>query len=334
MRVFNSGVFRLFLAILVVLFHATRYFPFGNFAVNTFFILSGYWIFRMYEEYYSSQKKPYLTFIWSRVLRIYPLYYFCTFLAFVSIIINSKVLNHELIDFLSFNKLFSIITIVPYNYLDEKLLPPAWSLGIEMQFYFLAPLFIYLIRKINIKLFIIVILLISIFANFSHRIISLSVIPHLIFFVIGMTIWLYKPVISKKFLYISLFIIFLVIGIHYVVPFLRDAIFMKQTFIGSTNYMFFFYSLLPLFFIPLIIYGLAQKSDNFDRSLGDLSYTVYLFHWIPFSVYNYYFAESAVGIRLIGFISYLIILSIGSWAVYVLFEKKVEVLRKKILRKV
>lgn len=332
-RIFKPGIFRLFLALLVVLFHATKYFPFGNFAVNTFFILSGYWIFRMYDEYYSKQKTPYLTFLWSRILRIYPLYYLCTLLAFIIIAINKNILNHQLIDFLDFNKLFTIISLVPYNYLDEKLLPPAWSLGIEMQFYLLVPLFIYLIKKMNTIIFTLLIALISIVANQSFQFISLSLAPYLIFFIIGMLIWLKKPIVSKGQLIFSLTIILITIGIHYSIPFLKNAIFFRQTIIGGINYMTYFSNILPLLFIPLIIFGLNQKSDDADRRLGDLSYTIYLFHWLPFCIYSYYFANSFLTLRAIAFIVYLVVLAAGSYLIYFTFEKKIEIWRKIILNK-
>lgn len=331
----KPGIFRFFLATLVVLFHGSKYFPYGDFAVNTFFILSGYWIFRMYDEFYGQQKNPYHKFIMSRIFRIFPLYYFCTFLALIVTIIRSKLSYNVAIDFINFKQIFSIITLIPYNYLDQKILPPAWSLGIEMQFYLLAPFLIYLIRKVDGKLFFIVLFLTSLVASFSGiDLISLTVIPYLIYFVIGMLIWLYKPLVSNKLLITNLILISLVISTHYLSPYLRYAIFVKDTMIGSVNYIYYFSNILPFLFIPLIIFCLAKKSDKKDRSLGDLSYTIYLFHWIPFSIYNNFFSNSPNSIRIPAFISYLIILILGSWVIYIFFEKRVEIFRKMVLGKI
>ena len=67
----QPGIFRLFLAILVLVNHSSR-FDLGDWAVYTFFILSGYWIYRMWEEKYSKARAPYRLSICSRILRILP----------------------------------------------------------------------------------------------------------------------------------------------------------------------------------------------------------------------------------------------------------------------
>ena len=213
-------------------------------------------------------------------------------------------------------------------------MPPAWSLGLEMQFYVVAPILIYLVRKLDSRLFFAILFLLSLAASFSAiDLISLTVIPYLIYFAIGMLIWLYKPMVSNKLLIISLILIALVISTHYLLPYLRHAILIKDTMIGNVKYIYYFSSILPFLFIPLIIFSLAQKSDKTDRNLGDLSFTIYLFHWIPFSIYNDFFSGSPNNIRVPAFIAYLIILILGSWVIYIFFEKRVEIFRKMILGK-
>jgi peptidoglycan/LPS O-acetylase OafA/YrhL len=71
----GPGAFRLILALAVVLHHCTRFFPFGTVAVYVFFILSGYWVTRMWEERYSTSQNAYSLFVLSRSLRIFPLYW-------------------------------------------------------------------------------------------------------------------------------------------------------------------------------------------------------------------------------------------------------------------
>jgi peptidoglycan/LPS O-acetylase OafA/YrhL len=202
-----------------------------------------------------------------------------------------------------------------------------------MQFYLVVPLLIHLIKKLNIIILTISILTVSVFASFSTQSITQSVMPYLIFFFIGMLIWETKPVTSTKTLINSFIVIIGVIIIHYSVPFLRDAIFIKKTIVGNINYVFYFYNLLPLLFIPMIIFSLNQKSDVADRRLGDLSYTVYLFHWLPFCIYSYYFSNNFLELRLIAFGGYILILSVGSYLIYNLFEKKLELWRKNLFVK-
>ena len=50
----SPGLFRLLLAFLVVIFHTTSFIPLGNYAVYVFFVLSGFWIFKMYNDKYKN----------------------------------------------------------------------------------------------------------------------------------------------------------------------------------------------------------------------------------------------------------------------------------------
>jgi peptidoglycan/LPS O-acetylase OafA/YrhL len=79
----GSGLFRLFLASLVVLHHS---FPLrlGAWAVYAFFILSGFWICQMWFRKYSQTRTPFLTFLVSRWWRLAPVYMVCTGLSVVS----------------------------------------------------------------------------------------------------------------------------------------------------------------------------------------------------------------------------------------------------------
>ncbi len=46
----SPGSFRLILALTVVVFHAVSFISFGHAVVYMFFVLSGYWIFKMYSR--------------------------------------------------------------------------------------------------------------------------------------------------------------------------------------------------------------------------------------------------------------------------------------------
>ena len=46
----GPGLFRFILAFMVLIFHTISFFPLGHYAVYVFFMLSGYWIFKMFEE--------------------------------------------------------------------------------------------------------------------------------------------------------------------------------------------------------------------------------------------------------------------------------------------
>ena len=72
----RPGILRLFLASIVVLQHA-RIFALGAAAVDVFFVLSGYWVCRMWQEKYRERTHPITIFLASRFWRLWPTYVVC-----------------------------------------------------------------------------------------------------------------------------------------------------------------------------------------------------------------------------------------------------------------
>ncbi|AHC85739.1 hypothetical protein X970_11190 [Pseudomonas monteilii SB3101] len=142
------GLLRFVLAALVVVSHmgytVNGYNP-GVWAVVVFYLLAGHvvarlWSQRPHEEILDSV----LWFYKDRALRIFPLY-FTALLFGVSVWLlgaNSYFLSGAP-DLLRW---VSNITVIPLSYymwsgVDKfMVLPPAWSLGVELQFYLLVPL--------------------------------------------------------------------------------------------------------------------------------------------------------------------------------------------------
>src|ERR1700744_3480377 len=71
----KPGLTRFILALLVVLYHVSRYAFLGRFAVCSFFILSGYWITLMFNNKYLKKAKPLKVFYTSRLWRLLPVFY-------------------------------------------------------------------------------------------------------------------------------------------------------------------------------------------------------------------------------------------------------------------
>ncbi len=69
----RPGMVRIILAMMVVVQHLSR-FQTGDVAVMVFFMLSGYWVMRMFDEKYRSLPRSLLTFDVSRFLRVWLLY--------------------------------------------------------------------------------------------------------------------------------------------------------------------------------------------------------------------------------------------------------------------
>jgi peptidoglycan/LPS O-acetylase OafA/YrhL len=331
----KPGMFRLFLATLVVLHHGLRVFPVGAFAVYAFFILSGYWVSRMYDEFYAKKKNAYRLFIYSRILRLYPLYLLCTVcMILVSKFIILKYYQISLTPELGIKEYSFMGLLVPLNLLKFKLLNPAWSLAVEMQFYIIAPVIILLIRKMNSILLFVLMLSVSVFFTFNDSYkFNETVLAYLVYFLIGMLIYFKAAKVSRRLLYISLLCIVAVILVSYGVPSLRFALLYRQEVSGSYGYYQFFNQVMPFLFIPFIIHNLSQKSDTMDRHFGDFSYTIYLVHWIVFSVYfRAYPGGGVTKDKLIGFGITMTAVIVLSLVIYYFFEKRVETLRKKLIK--
>ena len=286
----KPGVFRLALALIVVIYHLSKYMFLGVFAVYCFFILSGYWVVRMYSEKYNSLKMATLKFYSSRIIRIYPLYIAMTLLT----LLMNIIFRAGYIDLLkSFNPInwITIFGLIGYN-TGPRVIPPAWSLDIEMQFYIIVPLLCLLISKFK-KINTLLLVSFLIWINYCFAIIDIkmpikqTVLPFLFYFLLGAKLYLSPNIFSKKQVYISLFLFVGVVMMHYFLPDLRLKV------IGKNDLVYFeqINLLLPLLLLPFISYNLKVVSDQKDRYYGNLSYTVYLFHWFLIIPYNYFMEQ-------------------------------------------
>lgn len=128
------GLFRLALATIVVVTHFSRL-ELGA-AVDLFFVLSGFWICRMFMAKYQRARRPGLVFVASRALRIYPVFLLFNGLALLLHLAlrDATAQGQSLLDVIP-NTL-----IIGYASLPYAPLNPAWSLDMELQFYLLVPI--------------------------------------------------------------------------------------------------------------------------------------------------------------------------------------------------
>ena len=151
------GYVRLLLAYLVLLSHINlRLVDFnpGVFAVVIFYILAGYVATRLWDDVLPQGPGLFGRFLYDRVLRIFPFYLYVCLLTLVFLVLT----GYGQPNFAPHRLLFNIL-IVPLNYfmwLDSEILrqpawclvPPAWSLGAELQAY-LIMLLCFLVRPLK-----------------------------------------------------------------------------------------------------------------------------------------------------------------------------------------
>ena len=135
-----SGVYRLILAVYVLLFHLSGAFPFaGQLAVYSFYTLSGYLITLVLLTTYKNRLGAFAV---NRTLRIYPTYWICLAASAFIVWFYGGVAQEFMPRLYLPTDLALIQNIFVFGLLenDVRLLPPAWSLNIELVWYILMGL--------------------------------------------------------------------------------------------------------------------------------------------------------------------------------------------------
>ena len=282
--VISPGMFRMLLALIVVLHHFSRV-GLGDAAVCLFFALSGYWISIMWEAQYVRAKQKYLTFLVSRFWRLIPTFGLCSLVVFF---LNPDFIPQNYISFLP------NIMIIGYRYLEFLPLVPAWSLDVELQFYIVFPLIYVLYQKATKK---VMITLLSgwtassvLLLYYQGGAVMTASFPQLLtFFMIGIATarWKWKPSQATALASLGLVAAFLLLAIS--LPTLREMVLGGVNQTANFAYNPIFNIVLAIMAVPYAISTVYNTSTKTDRALGDLSYVVYLMHWPAFIfVHNHF----------------------------------------------
>lgn len=251
----------------------------GVIAVVIFYILAGFVVSHLYNNIY---KGDILGFYKDRFFRIFPLYTSVLLLTLAFLLLTS--FANPVYSPL---KLLNNLTIIPLNYfmyIDSTILtnpswwliPPAWSLGTELQAYLLLP-FALMFKRLKYTL-IIITLTIYTLANFSiihpdyfgYR----FVVGVFFIFLAGSALQRYEK--SDRFYIVVLWIAISLFAIFAYFANSFSAAYTKETYIGL------------LLGIPLV--SLISKSKiklPFDKFLGNLSYAVFLTHFLSIWILEY-----------------------------------------------
>jgi peptidoglycan/LPS O-acetylase OafA/YrhL len=149
------GLLRFFLSYLVVLSHLSGSIyaeHFGYYAVRAFFVISGFLMTSALNEVYHFDGIRFWT---SRLLRLLPLYYFICLLTFTLIVLLPTAAEHyhlawrhnaSVADWM--NQVIQNLLVVPLQFASPefRLVPPYWSIAIELEMYLL----LYLVAARNI----------------------------------------------------------------------------------------------------------------------------------------------------------------------------------------
>jgi len=280
------GYLRLILAILVLLSHTGLHInqlnP-GVIAVVIFYMLAGMVITHLWQDVLPQKPRKLLGFYQDRLMRIMPLYLFTLLLTllFLSMTAYGKP-EYPLV------KLLNNILLIPLNYymyIDSSILtkpewcliPPAWSLGVEMQVYILMP---FLLMRPRLCLLVYIISIITYTAanyallpadNYGYRL-----LPGVLFiFIIGSYI---KKSQKSKAHRIIIILSYLGVILQYLMITGNNSLapgFSQETLLGLLIGM-------PL----LICLANIRIKLPFNSIAGSVSYGVFLMHFLFIWIYD------------------------------------------------
>ena len=276
----NPGAFRLWLALMIVLHHLSGI-EVGKAPVLAFFMLSGFWVHRVWTDRYSHTRQPWLTFIVSRWWRIAPLLILATPLA-----VGMQWLTHDhdfaLVATTPWLQALLPATVLGYAQLPTRPVGPAWSLDIEMQFYLVAPLLMPLVRRLRPAALLTLGFLVFEWALMAHHgVVLTSFVP---WFLLGMVAaqqrWVPSETMARGSMALTLGLVAAVAA----VPSLRAAYLAPHAPEYAT-----FNLLLGALILPFALATVTQRqrSDRTDSCLADQSYLVYMLHWPAITLYRH-----------------------------------------------
>ena len=331
----GPGLLRLLLAMLVIAHHSTPL-RLGAFAVYVFFILSGYWIAVMWDSKYSRTECAYWTFMVSRYWRLIPIFLCCMLLGVISALILGNIVPNPSASLEWWIRQLPIMGSSSAG----VILAPSWSIDVEMQFYMVAPMLVLVSNRWNAvgcwllfagsTVWFIVPRLSGDFENLPYGWLYLA------FFSMGVLLHRTGWRAGQKLawgVFLSACIIIIAVITY---PQTRSLFWIigsavrNETLPQSIQIGRWFSNLAGAFLmVPFLSWNVRQKSDGFDREVGNLSYPLYLFHWIPREWYYHYVNWTLPAWKnAILLFGNFVVTFVGAWLILRWIDRPLEIMRK------
>ena len=330
------GTYRTILALAVILHHLGGFWEMGRYAVFGFFILSGFLMNYILHNSYGYSTLGIRKYALNRFLRIFPTFWlFAAFSLILAYFFSIQYNNfHQLHGFPnSTGNFLSNFFLIIFKGTDPRLIPQSWALTVELIWYALIAFGISKTKRITLLWFVS-----SLIYTAVVNVLKLdwdwkyfSVLSASLPFSTGAILYHYRNEVSKVTNYFgatkfALFFIILSI-INYLLfrsefnlPFLRREIFFYA------NYAF----------QGLAIAGLATtavksaKINTWDKEIGNLSYPMYLCHYVVaapiFFIFGEAFSKGSPPIFLASILPILLV----SYLTVVFIDKPIERIRRKV----
>lgn len=302
-------VLRAIAVLAVMVFHFdARLLPGGYVGVDIFLVISGYLIASILFRLQSTPGLPahqvLLTFYGTRLRRIVPAY-------LLMLVVTAAVAAVFFLpnDFTIFRKsLNSALRFTSNNYFahfgdyfapanHEQPLLHTWSLAVEVQFYMLAPLLLLIPGRALRWVLPLLAVAFTAYAEYRLRILHIeqatyySLLARLPAFFIGALVYKVAPVISRSTFAHGRLVVVLAWGMI-AWSFYQPAI--SGFFPGASALVPAIGTALLLAFNPLLPAN-AVYSNRFLGWVGNLSYSLYLWHWPVLALLRYYNSDPVLG---------------------------------------
>lgn len=287
-----SGLLRLALALIVVIHHLSS-FGVGKACVYLFFVLSGYWVARMWRDKYSRLERPWRTFVLARFLRIWPLFLICNMVAILMLDAMGRPMPSACsadIGVACLRSALGNLLLLGYTGMPDRALGPAWSLDIELQFYLVAPMLIAWLRQRGAGLW-----------AWSAAIVGVALLAtwwwpdslpqYLPFFVLGILAAGGRVRFGRRAALASGFASTALLAFGLLTHVGRDLIFTGAVPGPLSQFNESFNVLLAVLAAPGALHLATRELGTRGASLGDLAFVVYVVHWIPVTLVNTYYGS-------------------------------------------
>ncbi|QIB34268.1 acyltransferase family protein [Ancylobacter pratisalsi] len=326
----GPGSYRLILASIVVVHHFSRL-ALGHMAVMLFFILSGYWIARMWTEKYSKGRNPYRTFILSRLMRLLPAFWLINLITLLALwFVDASQLVPMDTYLAAAHAIISNIFLIGYESLSTHPLGSAWSLDIEMQFYIAAPLVVAAVfRQPLLGLAGALVISIGSYALFDESLFT----TFLLFFSLGIAAYRLNWRPSDRLAAASAFLGVAVLLAILATPGLRDTLLGGTQRKPAFEYVTLVNNILAIILIPATLATVYRRGGRLDSMYGDLSYIVYLLHWTPVVIVSLYVGNLPPTARLPYVALAFVLTYLGSWVIWIGFDHPLHAVRASVVNK-
>lgn len=310
----GPGMFRMILALLVFASHVSS-FEVGRPAVMIFFILSGYWVVRLYDV---TGADP-VRFEADRLLRVWPLFAVVALLAWAA---------NYLAGVAPLGSLASTLPLIGLASRTGDLVGVSWSLDIEAQFYLVLPVVIFLLAKAGPKVDLprrmLALVVVTAVGAVLLRFGVYTLASYAPAFAAGAAIWRYRWSPSFEIAMASLAAFAACLLLMATVPALQTLLSKSE----SQWWRDLVHLAWCLLLVPFIAWNVHQPSNALDRHLGNLSYPFYLLHPLIIVL-----AVVALGpLHLAGKLAALAATLLATLMLYVMIDRPIDRLRKRRLR--